>query len=276
IPVNSSDAITGHKLQGLTKDSLVMYEWDSDTCWIYDVLSRVITLKGLYLIRPIRKSDIKAESKEYLEFMGAHGNIGKSRNRQAQVDVVSWVDDSQAGPSGREKLGLRLIGRPIGHGQLGLRLIGSHKLADPQVSPLRIFTRPRKTCGSTDRRAGRVAESNNNNDADGDSAEPPGPERSGGQATKTGKGRRVDGAVAKQCLSGYKAGWIPRNSSVVAKGEEIYNQSFDAFDEDLSTELVARRTKPCYFGAGDCQGTCLHASKFDIKKKNPSSVDEDT
>ncbi|EJK59561.1 hypothetical protein THAOC_20196, partial [Thalassiosira oceanica] len=69
IPVNSSDAITGHKLQGLTKDSLVMYEWDSDTCWIYDVLSRVITLKGLYLIRPISKSDIKAASKEYLEFM---------------------------------------------------------------------------------------------------------------------------------------------------------------------------------------------------------------
>lgn len=31
IPVNSSDAITGHKLQGLTKDTLVVYEWDSDT-----------------------------------------------------------------------------------------------------------------------------------------------------------------------------------------------------------------------------------------------------
>ncbi|EJK51466.1 hypothetical protein THAOC_29356 [Thalassiosira oceanica] len=69
IPVNSSGAITGHKLQGLTKDSLVVYEWDSDTCWIYVVLSRVRTLKGLYLIRPIRKSDIKAASKEYLEFM---------------------------------------------------------------------------------------------------------------------------------------------------------------------------------------------------------------
>ncbi|EJK53535.1 hypothetical protein THAOC_27013, partial [Thalassiosira oceanica] len=69
IPVNSSDAITGHKLQGITKDSLVVYEWDSDTCWIYVVLSRVRTLKGLYLIRPIRKSDIKAASKEYLEFM---------------------------------------------------------------------------------------------------------------------------------------------------------------------------------------------------------------
>ncbi|EJK58466.1 hypothetical protein THAOC_21405 [Thalassiosira oceanica] len=45
----------------------------------------------------------------------------------------------------------------------------------------------------------------------------------------------------------------------VAKGVEIDNQSFDAFDEDLSTELAARRTKPRYFGAGDCQGTCLHA-----------------
>ena len=69
IPVNSSDAITGHKLQGLTKDSLVVYEWDSDTCWIYVVLSRVRTLKGLYLIRPIRRSDIKPASREYLDFM---------------------------------------------------------------------------------------------------------------------------------------------------------------------------------------------------------------
>ena len=69
IPVNSSDAITGHKLQGLTKDSLVVYEWDSDTCWIYVVLSRVRTLKGLYLIRPIRRSDIKPARREYLDFM---------------------------------------------------------------------------------------------------------------------------------------------------------------------------------------------------------------
>ncbi|EJK45503.1 hypothetical protein THAOC_35877, partial [Thalassiosira oceanica] len=70
IPVNSSDAITGHNLQGLTKDTLVVYEWDSDTCWIYVVLSRVRTLKGLYLIRPIRKSDIKPASREYhLQFM---------------------------------------------------------------------------------------------------------------------------------------------------------------------------------------------------------------
>ena len=64
IPVNSSDAITGHKLQGLTKDSLVVYEWDSDTCWIYVVLSRVRTLKGLYLIRPISKADIKPANTE--------------------------------------------------------------------------------------------------------------------------------------------------------------------------------------------------------------------
>ena len=69
IPVNSSDAITGHKLQGLTKDSLVVYEWDSDTCWIYVVLSRVRTLKGLYLIRPISKADIKPANTEYLQFM---------------------------------------------------------------------------------------------------------------------------------------------------------------------------------------------------------------
>ncbi|EJK51405.1 hypothetical protein THAOC_29422, partial [Thalassiosira oceanica] len=144
------------------------------------------------------------------------------------------------------------------------------------------FSRPRKTCGSADSRAGPEPNNTNNNNADGDSAEPPGPERSGGQATKTGKGRRVDGAslgvagskrperLNPSELAGAMATKaLALDTCVVAKGEEIYNQSFDAFfDEDLSTELAARRTKPCYFGAGDCQGTCLHASK----KKNPSSL----
>ena len=47
VPVNSSDAITGNKLQGLTKDSVIVYSLNRNTNWIYVVLSRVRTLKGL-------------------------------------------------------------------------------------------------------------------------------------------------------------------------------------------------------------------------------------
>ena len=68
-PVNSSDAITGHKLQGLTKDNLIVYSWNKSTGWIYVVLSRVRTLSGLYLVRRLKLSDIKPPSKHYLEFM---------------------------------------------------------------------------------------------------------------------------------------------------------------------------------------------------------------
>ena len=69
IPVNSSDAITGHKLQGLTKDNLIVYSWNKLTEWIYVVLSRVKTLNGLYLIRRLKLSDIKLPSRDYLAFL---------------------------------------------------------------------------------------------------------------------------------------------------------------------------------------------------------------
>ena len=69
IPVNSSDAITGHKLQGLTKDHIIVYSWNKSTSWIYVVLSRVRKLSGLYLVRGLKLSDIKPPSRDYLLFM---------------------------------------------------------------------------------------------------------------------------------------------------------------------------------------------------------------
>ena len=69
IPINSSDAITGHKLQGLTKDHIIVYSWNKSTSWIYVVLSRVRKLSGLYLVRGLRLSDIKPPSRDYLSFM---------------------------------------------------------------------------------------------------------------------------------------------------------------------------------------------------------------
>ncbi|MGH3056409.1 MAG: hypothetical protein ACRDL7_15650, partial [Gaiellaceae bacterium] len=47
-------ATTGHKLQGMSKDNLVIYDWNySVPNWTYVVLSRVKTIDGLYLCREI-------------------------------------------------------------------------------------------------------------------------------------------------------------------------------------------------------------------------------
>jgi hypothetical protein len=52
IPINSNIATTWHKLQGMTKDALVVNEWDYKCAnWVYVVLSRVRTHKGLFLTK---------------------------------------------------------------------------------------------------------------------------------------------------------------------------------------------------------------------------------
>lgn len=53
IPVNSNIATTGHKLQGMSKDMLIVNSWNYKTNWVYVVLSRVRTRKGLYLRKPL-------------------------------------------------------------------------------------------------------------------------------------------------------------------------------------------------------------------------------
>ena len=59
IPVNSNDATTGHKLQGMSKDVIIVSSWPTGGLskmfknWEYVVLSHVRTLSGLYLVEPI-------------------------------------------------------------------------------------------------------------------------------------------------------------------------------------------------------------------------------
>ena len=69
--VNSSDAVTGHKLQGMTKDNIIVVSWQKKINWTYVVLSRVRTLDGLYLFKRLRFQDIKMPEsfKECLSFM---------------------------------------------------------------------------------------------------------------------------------------------------------------------------------------------------------------
>jgi hypothetical protein len=54
-PVVVNHATTGHKLQGQTKESLFISDWHYGSNWPYVVLSRVTTLKGLFLLKPLKR-----------------------------------------------------------------------------------------------------------------------------------------------------------------------------------------------------------------------------
>jgi hypothetical protein len=59
IPANSNDATTGHKLQGMSKDAIIVSSWPTGGLaamfknWEYVILSHVRTVSGLYLLKPI-------------------------------------------------------------------------------------------------------------------------------------------------------------------------------------------------------------------------------
>ena len=56
LPINSNDATTGHKLQGMSKDVVIISSWPTGGLfknWEYVVLSRVRTRNGLYLFEEI-------------------------------------------------------------------------------------------------------------------------------------------------------------------------------------------------------------------------------
>ena len=52
--VNSNIATTGHKLQGMTENQLIVSSWMYSTRnWVYVVLSRVKELKGLFILKKL-------------------------------------------------------------------------------------------------------------------------------------------------------------------------------------------------------------------------------
>jgi len=60
VPLLSADAITGHKLQGMTMNNLVIQDFDYKTPnWVYVALSRVKDRKGLFLMSKLDKNKIK-------------------------------------------------------------------------------------------------------------------------------------------------------------------------------------------------------------------------
>ena len=65
IPVNMNDATTGHKLQGMSVDNLLVMTWSFMENWIYVVLSRMRALKGLFLLKALPKTSL--ENSVYLQ-----------------------------------------------------------------------------------------------------------------------------------------------------------------------------------------------------------------
>ena len=58
MPIICNNATTGHKLQGTSIESLFIHASTTVRNWMYVVLSRVKTLKGLYLRKPLDKKDL--------------------------------------------------------------------------------------------------------------------------------------------------------------------------------------------------------------------------
>ena len=57
-------ATTGHKLQGQSKESIFVHAWSYTKNWPYVVLSRVRTLKGLFLREKLDSSkDFRNDSR---------------------------------------------------------------------------------------------------------------------------------------------------------------------------------------------------------------------
>ncbi len=76
IPANSNNATTGHKLQGMSKDIIVIMSWPTGGLeamfknWEYVIISRVCTLSQLYLVEPIDMGKLfkpSSELKKYIE-----------------------------------------------------------------------------------------------------------------------------------------------------------------------------------------------------------------
>ena len=68
-PIVLNHATTGHKLQGKSLKQLVVAEWSKTKNWAYVVLSRVQSLEGLFLMKPIPNDFEFKPSEDYINMM---------------------------------------------------------------------------------------------------------------------------------------------------------------------------------------------------------------
>ena len=96
-PINSNIATTGHKLQGMSKDALIVNSWNySFANWIYVVLSRVRTLSGLYLCSPLDMNKPFKVPEKLMQFearMNLREKKFLAKRRQDMEDVTMEEND---------------------------------------------------------------------------------------------------------------------------------------------------------------------------------------
>ena len=102
-PVHCNDATTGHKLQGMSKDAIIITLWPRGELfenWEYVVLSRVRTWEGLYLFEPIDMTKsfkpseelalfLKRENKNKLHFWNSEQ--GSLKIFKKIIETLMWV-----------------------------------------------------------------------------------------------------------------------------------------------------------------------------------------
>ena len=96
IPANNNGATTGHKLQGMSKDAIIVSSWPTGGLaamfknWEYVVLSRVRTLSGLYLVKPI---DMDKSFKPSPQTNSIHGQNKKNQERHAEKTQIRNIQN---------------------------------------------------------------------------------------------------------------------------------------------------------------------------------------
>ena len=99
IPANSNDATTGHKLQGVPKDAIVVSLWPTGGLaamfknWEYVVLSRVRTLSGLSFVEPVdmdKSFKPSTELKKYIE-NAQQKETNMLEKQKCAMATINWL-----------------------------------------------------------------------------------------------------------------------------------------------------------------------------------------
>ncbi len=99
IPANLNDGTTGHKLQGMSKDVIIVTSWPTGGLskifenWEYVVLSHVRTLSGLYLVDPIDMEKLFNPSSQLRSYIDKIKQKEKDilDERQKAMSQISWT-----------------------------------------------------------------------------------------------------------------------------------------------------------------------------------------
>ena len=97
-PIISNSCTTGHKLQGCTVDTILANDWYYGANWVYVVLSRVKTMSGLYIRKPLsfklEKYDKPEDMKKMLQVFRERILIGEiTLDEYRELEKVGLEDD---------------------------------------------------------------------------------------------------------------------------------------------------------------------------------------